>query len=111
SADLDAAAALLAPDCRWGTAEFPDGGCQSRNEILAWWGNGRRSGTRATVTEVVDGDGVLVVGLDVTSADGGGGGGGDQQRWQIMTVRDGLIVDIRGVDDRAEAMARAGLPA
>lgn len=36
--------------------------------------------------------------------------GAEKDRWQVLTVADGQIVDIRGFDDRGEAAAYAGMP-
>jgi hypothetical protein len=54
----------------------------------------------------------IVVGLTVV----GNQAGDDEiesvrERWQVLTVRDGRVIDIVGFDDRADAAARAGLPA
>ena len=103
--DLDAFRDLLAPNARWGSGEYPDSGCTNRDEILRYYLAGRTAGRRGTVTEVAPGDGTLLVGLSVTGLDG------DDvpvQRWQVLTVRSGQIVDIRGYEDRALAEQAAG---
>jgi hypothetical protein len=53
----------------------------------------------------------IVVGLTVLGNQAGDDKTeGVRQRWQVLTVRDGRVVDIVGFDDRADAAARAGLP-
>jgi len=64
---------------------------------------------RAVVTEVTPGTGALLVGLDVTGTPAAHQAGGAAPRWQVLTVRDGRITDIRGFADRAPAAAHAGL--
>ena len=52
----------------------------------------------------------LLVGLTVMRPDGGGKRDAEAARWQVLTVREGRIVDIVGFDDRNEAVARAAVP-
>jgi len=112
SGDLDAIRNLLAPDARWGAPEGPGvGDCRSREEVIAWWSGARAAGARAVVTEVTAGPGKLLVGLDVTGTAAAGEAGGTARRWQVLTVSGGRVTDIRGFGDRAEAAARAGVPA
>jgi hypothetical protein len=63
------------------------------------------------VTEVTAGAGTLLVGLEVTGTPAAREAGGKAQRWQVLTLRGGRIVDIRGFDDRTAAADRAGVPA
>ncbi len=106
SADLIRYRELLDPDVRWGAPDDTGPGCRNRDQVLAWYRRGRAKGIRATVTDtVVRGDKILVslrIGRGRPSTDGGG----PTLRWQILTVQRGRIVDIRGFDDRATAVAR-----
>jgi hypothetical protein len=103
TADLAAYAHLLDPGVRWGPPGDQSSGCHSSREVMSWYQRGYEAGMRAEVTEtIVCGDRILV-GLRVTGRDESG------DRWQILTVRDGLVVDITGYDERAEAAASAGL--
>jgi ketosteroid isomerase-like protein len=61
------------------------------------------------VTEVTAGAGTLLVGLEVTGTPAAREAGGLAERWQVLTLRGGRIVDIRGFEDRAAAAARAGV--
>jgi ketosteroid isomerase-like protein len=111
SADLTAFADLLDPDVRWGAPDDPAPPCQNRSQVLQWYRKGRESGARATVTEVVATDDTILVGLRVTGNQAGRRrGGGEADRWQVLTVRAGRVVDIRGFESRAEAASRAGVP-
>jgi ketosteroid isomerase-like protein len=111
SGDLDAIRDLLDPGARWGAPEGPHGAdCQNRDQVLAWWASARAAGARAVVTEVTVGAGTLLVGLEVTGTPTGPQAGGAAQRWQVLTLRGGRVVDIRGFDDRAAAAGRAGVP-
>jgi hypothetical protein len=112
SGDLDAIRNLLDPGARWGAPEGPnDADCHNREQVMAWWASARAAGARAVVTEVTFGAGTLLVGLQVTGTPAGGEAGGAVERWQVLTVRDDRIADIRGFDDRNAAAARAGVPA
>jgi ketosteroid isomerase-like protein len=109
AADLDAYAELLHPDVRWGAPGDPSPPCQSRAQVLAWYRNGREAGTRAHVTETVVVGSRILVGLRVSDGDADLGVGGEVDRWQVLTVRDGMVADIRGFDNRDDASAAAGL--
>jgi len=108
-ADLGAMRELLDPDVQWG----PPGadaswGCHNRDQVLAWFEQGRGAGVRADVTELVAGGGKLLVALRVRGRSTGRDA--DEDRWQVMTLREGRIVDIRGFERRQDAAAFAGLP-
>jgi hypothetical protein len=109
SADLAGLGELLAPDARWGAPESEDADCRSRKEVVEWWGRGRQAGARARVTEVVPGAGTLLVGLKVTGTPEAERNGGEAERWQVLRVEAGRIVDIRGFDNRHAAALRAGV--
>jgi ketosteroid isomerase-like protein len=112
SGDLDVIRNLLDPEARWGAPEGPsDFDCVNRDQVIAWWARQRAAGVGAVVTEVTEGDGTLLVGLEVTGTPTAQEAGGAVGRWQVLTVRDGRIADIRGFDDRTAAAARAGVPA
>jgi ketosteroid isomerase-like protein len=112
SGDLDAIRNLLDPGARWGAPDGPnDADCRNRDQVMAWWANARAAGARAVVTEVTAGAGTLLVGLEVTGTSDAREAGGAVERWQVLTVRDDRIADIRGFDDRKAAAARAGVPA
>ncbi len=111
TADLDQFVELLDPEVHWGAPDDQEYGCKNRRQVLAWYKRGRDKGVRAKVTEVVPHGDRLLVGLLVSGTPDATSGGGDSERWQVLSVRDGRIVDIRGFDDRAEAASRAGIPA
>jgi ketosteroid isomerase-like protein len=111
SGDLDAIRDLLDPAARWGAPEGPhDADCRNRDQVLAWWARARAAGARAVVTEVTAGAGTLLVGLEVTGTPTAREEGGAVRRWQVLTVRDERITDIRGFGDRAAAAGLAGVP-
>jgi hypothetical protein len=108
SADLTAIAELLDPNVRWGAPDDRAPGCQNRDQVLTWYRRGRAGGVRARVTEmVVHGDKILV-GLKVVGNRAAEDPGGEADRWQVLTIRGGHIVDIRGFDERSDAISRAG---
>ena len=106
--DLGAIGELLDPDVYWGPPDDDRSGCHNREEVIAWWGKARQAGATAEVTEVVAGDDTVLVGLRVRR----GGDPVDDSgwlRWQVLRIRHGLVVDIRGYEERALAAARAGV--
>lgn len=120
--DVTRLAVLLAPDVRWGGEEDSEDTCRTRGEVLAWYGRIRDRGVRARVTEVIDaGDAVVLgLGLYVPGADPAAPLPGrlvnpsqplPAQLFQVFRVVDGLVVDIRGFPERAEAVAFAGATA
>lgn len=109
SADLEAFRDLLDPNVRWGPADDSTSGCTNREQLLAWYRRGRAAGARATVTEIVVGNDKLLVGLDVVGTAEATNRGGRVDRWQVLTLAGGRVVDIRGFDDRGEALARVGV--
>lgn len=107
--DLDGYQELLAPDVSWGPPDDPEWGCHNRSQVLAWYKAARDSGMRARVDDVVVGSQALLVALTVSGRDEPDGSGAPARRWQVLTVKDGLVADIRGYDDADEAAARAGV--
>jgi ketosteroid isomerase-like protein len=104
AADLSTYSELLDPDVHWGPPENTSA-CKNRRQVLTWYERGRDAGTRAHVSEVtVLGDRILV-GLKVTNQKEASAGEAD--RWQVLSVRNGRIVEIVGYEDRHGALARA----
>ena len=107
SADLDAVTALLAPDVTWGAPGDPRPACQSREQVRSWYERSFNRGVRGSVVEVCRVGEHVVVGLLVTGNDDAEAYGGQVERWQVLAIRDGLIGDIRGYEDRGSAVAAA----
>ncbi len=106
SADLNAYRELLDPHVSWGPPDDDVSGCHNRDEVLEWYRQARDSGVRADVVEtVVKGDKILV-GLNVHSTPEAEGG--DELRWQILEIADGRVKDIRGFEERDEAISHLG---
>ncbi len=79
--------------------------CQNREQVLAWYRLGRAKGVRAEVFETVILSDKILVGISVSG--GQSSSESDQtQRWQILTVKDGSVVDIRGFEERDTAISR-----
>jgi len=106
SADVSQFGELLDPNVRWGAPDDPKPSCQTRSDVLAWYGRGRATGRRAQVVDVqVQGDRILVH-LRVSEPSPAGGSAVERDRWQILSCARGRVVDIRGFETRAEALAR-----
>ena len=82
------------------------GGCRNRDQVLAWYRRGPAADVRATVTETVVGATTIMVGLSVSGRGEVGDDGPPGTRRQVLTVRDGLVADIRGFEDREAAETR-----
>lgn len=110
AAALDAAdpaqfADLLHPDVTWGAPGDPSPSCRNRRQVLAWYERGRAAGRRGHVERVTTHGDKILVSMVVTADDA------TERRWQVLTVADGQITDIRGYDDEQAAVAatrRAG---
>jgi hypothetical protein len=106
SADLDAYRELLDPDVSWGPPDDDVSGCHNRAEVLAWYRQGRERGVRADVIETTTDRDKILVGLRVRGGGDPSEEDVDSTRWQLLTVVDGRVKDIRGFDNRDEAIAR-----
>jgi ketosteroid isomerase-like protein len=102
SADLEQFADLLDPNVTWGAPGDPWPSCQNRAQVLSWYANGRAAGRRGQVLSVASYAHKILVTMTVMSPDDAG-----TKRWQVFTVADGRVADIRGYDDEAEALAAA----
>jgi ketosteroid isomerase-like protein len=108
SADLDAFADLLDPNVTWGAPGDPTPPCQNRNQVLDWYRQGRAEGRRAHVLDVTSHRDKILVTMKVTDRNPPPTAG-EHDRWQVLTVAGGRIVDIRGYDDQPSAAAAAGI--
>jgi hypothetical protein len=100
--DLDLLGSLLHPEVRW------TGLCRDRAQVLDWYRDLIAAGTVATVRSVeVDRDAVIVR-LAVSRRAEGARPAPPQQLYQVFTVDDARIVEIRGYGDRDSALARGG---
>jgi ankyrin repeat protein len=103
--DLDLLGSLLHPEVRW------TGLCHDRTQVLDWYRAVLAEGIEASVRSVeVDRDAV-VLGLTVGRRAQGARPAPPQPLYQVFTVRDVQIVEIRGYPDRASALTRDGDPA
>ncbi len=106
-AELTALADLLAPDVRWGPPGDESPPCQSRRQVLAWYGRAKAAGRRARVAGVtVLGDRLLVE-LAMREARASHARAEETPRWQLLTVRDGRIAGIVGFDSERDARSYA----
>jgi hypothetical protein len=111
SADLVAMEALLSPDARWGAPEQEVPTCRNAKQIISWYEMARDTEVRADVTEMTIIGDRIVIGLiirprpeDASNPSGG-------VRWQVLSVEDGLVAEIRGYEthDEAKSFATAGV--
>jgi hypothetical protein len=103
--DLDLLGSLLHPEVRW------TGLCSDRAQVLDWYRAVLAEGMEAGVRSVeVDRDAV-VLGLTVGRRAQGARPAPPRPLYQVFTVRDAQIVEIRGYPDRGSALTRGGDPA
>ncbi len=103
--DLSAFGELLDPTVTWGAPGARNPSCKSRNQVLACYQRGRDAGVRGSVYDVeVLGD-RLLVSMSVRGTENARERGGAALRFQVLTVRDGKVLDIAGFDDRTEALS------
>jgi ketosteroid isomerase-like protein len=106
--DFQAFSDLLDPNVTWGAPGARNPSCKNRNQVLAWYQRGRDAGVRGSVYDLeVVGD-RLLVSMSVTGTDNAQERGGTALRFQVLTVRNGRIVEIVGFDDKAEALTYSG---
>lgn len=98
--DLDLFGSLLHPEVKWAQL------CQNSAQVLDWYRGLLAAGTTTTVESVeVDGNAV-VLGLVVALPAEGARPAPPQHVYQVFTVEDAQIVDIRGYPDRQSALTR-----
>jgi ketosteroid isomerase-like protein len=105
--DLATMGELLAPNAKWGAPEQEVPMCQNAQEILSWYDLARANGVRADVKEVVVMGESIVVGLKVLANKDIDPTSKNRTRWQVMSVHDGRIAEIRGYETKGEATAFA----
>jgi ketosteroid isomerase-like protein len=106
--DLDAVAAMLDENVRWGGQEDAPETCHSRADVMSRLARQRAAGLETTVLEVVPGKEAILVGLSLKRPLPGGYGR-EHTVHQVLKVRDQRVVDIRGFSSRLEAAAHAGI--
>lgn len=103
AADPEQFADLLDPRVTWGAPGDPSPPCRNRQQVLAWYQRGRADGRRAQVRSVTAHQDKILVSMMVTTSGVPTNGEAESPRWQVLTVVDGRIADIRGYDDEDAA--------
>jgi ketosteroid isomerase-like protein len=103
--DVRAFAELLDPDVTWGAPGARNPSCKNRDQVLAWYQRGRDAGVRGSVLDVAILGDRLLVSMSLRGTETARERGGAALRFQVLTVRNGRIVDIVGFDDKAEALS------
>jgi ketosteroid isomerase-like protein len=107
--DLDAMEAALAPDAQWRAVEDGPWNCHSRGEILEVMRGNLARGLEGEIDEVLSaGDHTVVAFRPARSWNGAWPLDGGI-RYVVLTVRDGLIAEMKGCADRAAARQYAGI--
>jgi hypothetical protein len=103
SADLRLMGELLASDARWGAPEQDVPTCRNAQQVLSWYEMARDNGVRADITEVAIIGQRIVIGLKVLPNPKEKKRSRNVVRWQVLSVEDEHVVEIRGYDTRGEA--------
>jgi hypothetical protein len=100
SLDLELLGSLLHPQVRW------SGRCDTSAQVLDWYRRGLADGTQLTVESAeVDRDAV-VLGITLSRPAEGARPTPAERLYQVFTVDNGEVIEIRGYPDRASALAR-----
>lgn len=108
--DVDAATDMLDPPVRWhgSDAKAPDDGCHNRDEALAFVRRALEDGVTAEALEFRDaGDRVVVV---LQTHQPPEWGERPEPHGEVVTVRNGKVVEMVVYPNVDEALAAAGLP-
>jgi ketosteroid isomerase-like protein len=110
SGDLENFAGLLDPDVHWGPPHAEQPPCRNRRQVVDWYAASQARGVSATVNDVTVLADRLLVEMVVAGTEEADERGGHALRWQVLTVRDGRVVDIVGFDNRDDASAYTAQP-
>ena len=98
--DRELLGSLLHPEVQW------TGLCRNSADVLDWYRRALADGIRPAVESAeVDRDAV-VLGMTVSRQAVGARPAPPERLYQVFTVDDGQIIEIRGYPDRARALAR-----
>jgi hypothetical protein len=98
--DLELLGSLLHPQVRW------TGLCNTSAQVLDWYRPSLADGTRPAVESVeVDRDAV-VLGITLSRPAEDARPAPAERLYQVFTVGNGEVIEIRGYPDRASALAR-----
>ncbi|HJP75401.1 MAG TPA: ankyrin repeat domain-containing protein [Pseudonocardiaceae bacterium] len=97
--DLDLLASLLHPDVHW------TGSCTNSTQVIDWYRRLHAEGILSTVHGLETDRDAVIMDLDVVGQ-AEGARPSPQHVYQVFTVQDAQITDIRGYPDRRSALAR-----
>jgi ketosteroid isomerase-like protein len=108
--DLAPLAAVLAPDAKWRAVEDGPWNCENRATILEVMQRNVANGLAGRIEDIVElGDRTIVAfrpdhhGPDAWPLD-------DGIRYMVVTMRDGLVIEMKGCADRQVALSYASAP-
>jgi ketosteroid isomerase-like protein len=109
--DLVALTSRMAPDVRWGAPEQSVPTCQNRGQVLRWYEKAQSVGASAEVVDTHVLGRHLVLGLRVKGNPRSESPRTPSMRWQVLSIENGTIAEIRGYESRRDAVefATAGV--
>jgi hypothetical protein len=93
----------LANDVRWGAPEQSVPTCTNKSQVLRWYESAQQAGASADVIETVVLGQHILLGLKVQRNPRSKSESKPMVRWQVMSIEDGKIAEIRGYETRSEA--------
>ena len=101
--DLPVITSLLAPDVRWGDPHQSVPTCRNKSQVLRWFENAQQAGASADVIETIVLGQHILLGLAVRGNPRATTKEKPVVRWQVMSIEDGKIAEIRGYESRSDA--------
>ena len=96
---------LFAPDAKWRAGEDGEWNCENRARIIEVMRDNRAAGLTGTVEEVLELDGRLIVAFRPEHRPNRDGWPLENGiRYIVLSIRDGLVSELKGCADRASAL-------
>jgi ketosteroid isomerase-like protein len=106
--ELEPLERLFAPDAKWRAVEDGEWNCENRARIIEVLRDNRAAGLTGSVEEVFELDGRLIVAFRPEYRPNRDGWPLDNGiRYIVLSIRDGLVSEMKGCADRASALEYA----
>ncbi len=106
--DLAPLEAILAPDAKWRAVEDGPWNCENRARILEVMRRNLAKGLTGSIEEVLELGERVIVAFRPEHHDAGRWPLDEGIRYVVLTMRDGIVTEMKGCADRKTALAYAG---